>query len=222
MSKKMFMAASALLVSTPAMAQAGPVAQKSSDQIVCELTGDCAQNSGAQATEDKPDSRGFNIAKRATVQGSPAAITPSASRTATPRNPGVVQARPVVGGNRATRFSVAPRNVGRADLSIVFVTGSSALTAGGRQQAEAFAQALRAPQLTGKRFMIGGHTDSVGSRALNLDLSKRRAQALVDLLVEQGASRNQFEVKGYGFDRPLTGLNARSPANRRVEVVKLN
>lgn len=222
MTKKMFIAASALLVSAPAMAQAGPVAQKSSDQIVCELTGDCLQNSDAQATEDKPESRGFNIAKRATAPGGSTTATAPASRTTTARNPGVVQARQAIGGNRATRFSVAPRNVGRADLLITFVTGSSALTDGGRQQAESFAQALRAPQLTGRRFMIAGHTDSVGSRALNLDLSKRRAQALVDFLVEQGASRSQFEVKGYGFDRPLTGMSARSSANRRVEVVKLN
>jgi OmpA-OmpF porin, OOP family len=222
MTKHIFFAASALLVSASAMAQAGPVAQKSSDQIVCELTGDCGQNADAQATEDKPDSRGFNIAKRGVAQSSSTTVTRTTSRTAATRNPAVVQTRQPVGGSSAARFSVAPRNVGRADLSVVFVTGSSTLTDSGRQQAQAFAQALRSPQLSGKRFMIAGHTDSVGSRALNLDLSKRRAQSMIDFLVEQGASRSQFEAKGYGFDRPLSGMSSRSSANRRVEVVKLN
>lgn len=218
MKKQIVAAAGALLVSASAIAQAGPVAEKSSDQIVCELTGDCAKETGA-ATADKPESRGFSIAKRGSAQSTTSTPAQSVQRT-TAQRMAPASAR-AAGGNTA-RFSVAPRNVGRADLSINFVSGSASLTDSGRRQAQAFAEALRAPQLTGKRFVIGGHTDSVGSRAYNLDLSKRRAQAVVDFLSAQGANRTQFEVQGHGFDKPLPGLGAKSPANRRVEVVKLN
>lgn len=220
MSTKMIFAAGALLVSSSAMAQAGPVAQVTSDQLVCQLSGDCATND-TEATQDKPDSRGFRIARTApaqpAAQAAPAA-QPQRARVVTP----ATRAPAAAPGRAASRFAIANQNVGRADLSIGFVSGSATLTDSGRQLANTFLQALRAPSLAGKRFQIGGHTDAVGSRALNLDLSQRRAQALVDYLVEQGASRSQFEAKGFGFDRPLPRTNPRSAANRRVEVVKLN
>lgn len=217
MSTKMFVAAGALLVSTSALAQAGPVAQVTSDQLVCQLSGDCGQTD-AQATQDKPDSRGFSIARHAAPQqAAPAQSAPARVAAPAPRAP--ITAAP---SRNNARFSISHAPVGRADLSIGFVSGSSQLTDSGRQTAQTFMQALRSPQLSGKRFQIGGHTDAVGSRAYNIDLSQRRAQALVDFLVEQGASRSQFDVKGFGFDRPLPGTNPRSASNRRVEVVKLN
>lgn len=218
MSIKMFVAAGALLVSTSAMAQAGPVAQVTSDQLVCQLSGDCGQTQ-TEATQDKPDSRGFSIARRAT--GTPATAAPQAA----PARVAAPQARPSIAGptsHAVQRFNIPRGPVGHADLSIGFVSGSAQLTDSGRQTAQTFMQALRTPQLASKRFQIGGHTDAVGSRALNLDLSQRRAQALVDYLVAQGANRSQFDVKGFGFDRPLPGSSPRSASNRRVEVVTLN
>jgi outer membrane protein OmpA-like peptidoglycan-associated protein len=215
----MIFAAGALLVSSSAMAQAGPVAQVTSDQLVCQLSGDCATND-TEATQDKPDSRGFRIARTAPAQ--PAATAqPQPARVASPQGRFAIAHTPTTSPN-PPRPTFHVQQVGRADLSIGFVSGSATLTDSGRQLANTFLQALRAPSLAGKRFQIGGHTDAVGSRATNLDLSQRRAQALVDYLVEQGANRTQFVAKGFGYDRPLRGTNPRAAANRRVEVVKLN
>lgn len=216
----------ALLIPAGAAAQAGPEARVTSDQLVCKLSGDCAESDPSLNTQDKVTSRGFSIARRPGTAANTQAATPvqpSASRVphanVAPVSRG--QASAPMGGRFAISHHPAPA-VGHADLSINFISGSAVLSESGRDLAQTFMQALRSPRLSGKRFMIAGHTDAVGSRALNLSLSRQRAQALVDFLVGQGASRSQFEVKGFGFDRPLPGASRTAPANRRVEVVTLN
>jgi outer membrane protein OmpA-like peptidoglycan-associated protein len=69
------------------------------------------------------------------------------------------------------------------------------------------------------KFLIEGHTDSQGSRAYNIDLSQRRAQAVAEYLASLGVSSDRLEVRGYGFDRPLNGRSAAAEENRRVEAV---
>ena len=64
--------------------------------------------------------------------------------------------------------------------------------------------------------MIEGHTDAQGNREFNVELSKRRAQAVADYLTELGVPADRLEVKGFGPDRPRS--NAASD-NRRVEAV---
>ena len=100
-----------------------------------------------------------------------------------------------------------------------FVTGSSEMTPAGKAEAMKFITALKSPALSSRKFRIEGHTDSVGTREANLELSKRRAQSVVDFLSTQGADPAKFQVAGYGFDKPLDGRNAAAGANRRVEVV---
>lgn len=51
--------------------------------------------------------------------------------------------------------------------------------------------------------LIEGHTDNRGSRPYNLDLSKRRAQAVVDYLVAKGIAKKRLKSAGFGFDRPV-------------------
>ena len=82
------------------------------------------------------------------------------------------------------------------------------------------AAALSSPLLQGMRFTIEGHTDAVGLRAANQDLSRRRATAVVDYLVGKGVDRSRFDAVGYGSDRPLDGLGPNAALNRRVEVVR--
>lgn len=67
--------------------------------------------------------------------------------------------------------------------------------------------------------LIEGHTDNVGGRAPNLDLSKRRAKAVEDYLILKGIDRSRLRSEGFGFDRPIalndTPLNRAK--NRRTE-----
>ncbi|MDR1672584.1 MAG: OmpA family protein [Bacteroidales bacterium] len=49
---------------------------------------------------------------------------------------------------------------------------------------------------------LGSHTDSRGSDADNLTLSQRRAQSVVDYLIEKGIAADRLTPKGYGESQP--------------------
>ncbi len=48
------------------------------------------------------------------------------------------------------------------------------------------------------RIEISGFTDNIGTDSYNLDLSKRRAQSVVDYLTKNGVAKARLEAKGYG------------------------
>jgi outer membrane protein OmpA-like peptidoglycan-associated protein len=67
---------------------------------------------------------------------------------------------------------------------------------------------------------ISGHTDSVGPDDFNQWLSKRRAQAVVNYMVNNGQRDASFLAEGYGEDRPLASNDDEDlgrELNRRVE-----
>jgi outer membrane protein OmpA-like peptidoglycan-associated protein len=65
-----------------------------------------------------------------------------------------------------------------------------------------------------------GHTDSQGVAAANLRLSRERAQAVKDFLVDRGIDKGRIEAVGYGEKKPV--VSNKDPElrkqNRRVEV----
>ena len=67
---------------------------------------------------------------------------------------------------------------------------------------------------------VMGHTDSTGSDAYNLDLSKRRAEAVANYLVSRGVSRARIETIGYGEQYPVADNSTAEgrAQNRRVEI----
>jgi len=128
------------------------------------------------------------------------------ARTATP------------GTARRVRGPADPAQV--LDMRLTFDRGSALLTEQAKAEARVFAEAMQSPALANSRFTVGGHTDAIGSRAYNLDLSRRRAEAVVEFLVAHGADRSRLIPSGYGFDRPRTGLSSQDAANRRVEFAR--
>jgi outer membrane protein OmpA-like peptidoglycan-associated protein len=69
------------------------------------------------------------------------------------------------------------------------------------------------------RVEISGHTDNVGTREKNVDLSQRRAAAVRAYLVSKGVDESRLTSVGHGPDKPLAdNKNAAGKAqNRRVE-----
>lgn len=66
---------------------------------------------------------------------------------------------------------------------------------------------------------LEGHTDSIGTNEYNMDLSQRRANAVVDVLVNQyGIARSRLEPKGYGETQPVASNETKDgrAENRRV------
>jgi outer membrane protein OmpA-like peptidoglycan-associated protein len=67
--------------------------------------------------------------------------------------------------------------------------------------------------------LIEGHTDNVGSDTLNLNLSQKRAQSVVDYLISKGIESKRLRAKGFGESQPIaTNTTALGRAkNRRVD-----
>ncbi len=67
---------------------------------------------------------------------------------------------------------------------------------------------------------VEGHTDSRGSNEFNMDLSKRRANEVKNLLVQRGLGDGRIEVVGFGETTPVAtnDTEAGRQKNRRVEI----
>jgi OOP family OmpA-OmpF porin len=67
---------------------------------------------------------------------------------------------------------------------------------------------------------LQGHTDNVGTKAYNLDLSMRRSNAVAKYLVGKGILRNRLATTGFGYQQPvaLNGSDFGRSLNRRVEL----
>jgi outer membrane protein OmpA-like peptidoglycan-associated protein len=73
------------------------------------------------------------------------------------------------------------------------------------------------------KLEIDGYTDSVGDAAHNVDLSKRRAQAVASTLASQfGIEAPRLTVNGFGADKPIASNDTSDgrATNRRVEFLK--
>jgi outer membrane protein OmpA-like peptidoglycan-associated protein len=73
----------------------------------------------------------------------------------------------------------------------------------------------------GQDVVVEGHTDATGSPWINVDLSRRRAEAVRKYLVSRGCPTDRIVARGLGPNRPIadnaTGEGRAS--NRRVEIV---
>ena len=102
---------------------------------------------------------------------------------------------------------------------LFFDSGKSALKAGARNALGKIADQLRAN--ADLRIAIEGHTDSVGSDALNQALSDKRAAAVRDYLVSRGLPADRMTTSGLGETAPVATNDtaAGRQQNRRVELI---
>jgi hypothetical protein len=103
---------------------------------------------------------------------------------------------------------------------VSFESGSAVLQQTSIKALEALIAELKAkPSL---KLTIEGHTDSTGSYRNNLELSRRRAQAVADWLGQRGIAVSRLNVVGYGSSRPIAdnGTVQGRERNRRIEIVK--
>lgn len=103
-------------------------------------------------------------------------------------------------------------------ISVYFATGSSTLDPNAKMVLE---QAAELAQTFGSAYIrVSGNTDNVGGRQMNIDLSKKRAAAVVDYLVKEfGFPRDKFVVEGNGPDKPIAdnGSDEGKAKNRRTD-----
>jgi len=103
--------------------------------------------------------------------------------------------------------------------SVLFTSGRSTLLANARPKLDEVATALQ--KSDAEKFVVEGHTDSIGSDATNEELSYRRAQTVHDYLIERGVPAEKIRAVGYGKSRPVAdNTTAEGRANnRRVEII---
>ena len=122
----------------------------------------------------------------------------------------------------ATKAEESAEAVASKPVSINFATGQFALTENAKtiidlqfaEIAKTFAQS---------RIRIEGNTDNVGSRETNMELSRKRAQAVADYLKNTySLDPNRFIIIGNGPDNPVPGCESNATAeckakNRRTD-----
>lgn len=71
------------------------------------------------------------------------------------------------------------------------------------------------------KLRISGHTDNVGNREANINLSKRRSESVKKYLMSKGIASDRFEVLYFGPDKPIAPNNTEDgrARNRRVEML---
>jgi len=103
--------------------------------------------------------------------------------------------------------------------TIEFRSGSATIHRGSAAALDRIAYFLnRCPAVKAE---VGGHTDNVGGEETNVDLSRRRAQAVANYLEREGVGAGRLTAVGYGASRPLApNDNDEGRAqNRRIEIV---
>jgi OmpA-OmpF porin, OOP family len=142
--------------------------------------------------------------------------------------PGVTGKGPSV-GFRSVRFAESAPDFSQVIAAsgryvshgILFNTDSDRLQPDSAPAIQAIAKGLSTnPAL---KLLIEGHTDSVGNAAHNLDLSKRRADAVKAVLVAQfKVDASRLTTAGLGASKPMDSNDTPQgrAQNRRVEFVK--
>jgi OmpA-OmpF porin, OOP family len=185
-----------VLGSLPAFAQSNP----SASQIINSL-----KPSGNLVTGG---TRGIRLASPSNDTSQPAAKPGSTSQQHVASN------KPVA----------APAGGPAVNLTVNFATGSAELTPEAIKTLDELGKALSSQDLSGYKFRIEGHTDTVGSASLNKTLSERRAEAVVDYIAgKYGVSPDRMQAVGMGEEGLLVSTPAQTPEprNRRVEVINL-
>jgi len=121
-------------------------------------------------------------------------------------------ARRVFGVDRTS--AIALRLTGGA-----FESGSEQLSTQARQVLQGAAEVMR--QFPQEKIIIEGHADALGSAKTNLELSRKRAQAAADYLVnEEKIPMERLVVRWFGSQRPVASnlIPEGRELNRRVDV----
>jgi outer membrane protein OmpA-like peptidoglycan-associated protein len=102
-------------------------------------------------------------------------------------------------------------------LPVRFAFDSADILPAARSQLDALAEGIKllAPNSI---VTVEGHTDAIGIDAYNLELSRGRARAVRDYLVQRhGIDAARLKTVGYGASRPIEDVAPEAAVNRRVQ-----
>ena len=102
---------------------------------------------------------------------------------------------------------------------VLFESGQSTLAPGAARNIEKIAEfMLNYPE---RNAVIEGHTDSMGDDEFNLDLSRDRAFAVREALIQSGVTANRISTQGFGESLPVASNTSSTgrQKNRRVDII---
>ena len=104
-------------------------------------------------------------------------------------------------------------------VPILFDVDSDELKPGPKHAIADMARELRKVGI--ERIRVEGHTDNLGSRSYNVELSRRRAEVVAREFVDTGFPDTAIERKGWGFEHPVASNDTPEgrALNRRVAIV---
>jgi len=201
-----FRLGSAALVTMWALASsAGAQTSPSADQIINQLKPSSQALQGSATRGIRPI--GPSAANAGATNVAPPSTAPKAGTQAVARAP-----------------AAAPAEAPSVNLYVPFENGSAELTPAAVAALDELGKALSSASLSGYKFKIEGHTDTVGSKGYNLSLSERRAAAVSAYLEQKyGLSQTRLVTVGLGSSHLLvpTPDQTPEPRNRRVTVINL-
>lgn len=156
----------------------------------------------------------FDIDDRCPDSAPATAVDASGCVPATPPSAAAVTAPPVA----ATAVASQPG----FRLDVHFAEGKSAIPAKYESQLAAAAEYIK--NNPAARFVVEGHTDSIGNEQANQTLSQKRAESVRNALVRQfGIAADRLAARGFGEKQPIADNSTPEGRllNRRVVVVPL-
>lgn len=113
--------------------------------------------------------------------------------------------------------TAALQKLERISQNVKFRTGSSSLLTKSKTQLDEVVELLR--EYTDYSLSISGYTDNRGRASTNLRLSRERAKACYDYILEKGVDPDRLKYNGFGESKPIGDNNtsAGREQNRRVE-----
>ncbi len=117
----------------------------------------------------------------------------------------------------APKFKALP--ITRKVLNIHFKLNSDEIAEDSRVVVREFVEAINRTKFS--KMRVEGYTDSTGTREKNLELSKRRAEAVRDLMIQYGVDSDIIKAVGKGSVSPIATNDTEigRALNRRIEIV---
>jgi OOP family OmpA-OmpF porin len=220
-----------LLVSLGAL---GAAAQTSTNDIVRSLTPPPPPPPPVGRTRSliapkvvTPQTR--NATRAIEILGKGSVVTPAGDPSVPPGTPAVTvpptpagapPAVVIVTKDTVEEFKKVKEALPKIDLRILFEYNSDRPTPVGMSELARLGEALQ--KLPPGVYGLVGHTDAIGSPEYNLTLSVRRAAAVRAILISQyGIPAERLTATGLGLSQLILGIDPRSEAHRRVEVVNM-
>lgn len=116
----------------------------------------------------------------------------------------------------------SPVKKASASMLITFETNSAELKPDAKKMLDTLGKAMTSDKLSNFRFAIEGHADPRGGEQFNLELSQKRAEAVVSYLTENHhIDASRLQPVGKGQSELFNRNQIDAPENRRVTVKTL-